>query len=230
MPSPARRGEVGRGQTTGRAGEFVWQKRVVCYGSILDLGYAYDAMARTEEDGETLVSKCGELISANWCQRHPDVLPVRRPGLHDQPYGRQREVGGMTLIMRRGVFITLWIVILAVSTACSLKHESLQFNYDNRTSSLLCSYGSPEAASSARCLADIDPLAEKTWGRGCGDGPGAEKARITVIITVKEGGRQIYNRTAECRVWQESDRTFVIEQRGGDFVVTDPFTDAPPSP
>ena len=127
----------------------------------------------------------------------------------------------MTRIVRRGLFITFLIAILAVSTACWLKHESLQFNYDNRTGSLLCSYGSPADAASGRCLADIDPLAEKTWGRGCGDGPGAEKARITVIITVKEGGRQIYNRTAECRVWQDSDRTFVIEQRGGEFLVAD---------
>ncbi|MCH7999575.1 MAG: hypothetical protein IIA91_08870 [Chloroflexi bacterium] len=73
-------------------------------------------------------------------------------------------------------------------------------------------------------------MAEKTWGRGCGDGPGAEKARITVILTVKEGGRQIYNRTAECRVWQDSDRIFVIEREGDEFIVTDSLQYAKPSP
>ncbi len=137
---------------------------------------------------------------------------------------------GMTRIMRRGVFITLWIVILATSTACWLKHESVQFTFDNRTGSLLCSYPSQPDASSARCLSEIDPLAETTLGRGCGDGPGAEKAPIPVILTVKQGGRQIYNRTVECRVWQDSDRTFVIEQRGDELVVMDPLTDATPSP
>ena len=136
----------------------------------------------------------------------------------------------MTRIMCRGVFITLWIMILAVSTACWLKSEDVQFTYDNRTGSLLCSYGSPESASSGRCLTDIDALAKTTWGRGCGDGPGAENAQITVILTVKQGGRQIYNRTAECRVWQDSDRTFVIEQEGGALVVTDSLPDTTPSP
>ena len=123
--------------------------------------------------------------------------------------------------MMGSVFIALLIAIFAVSTACWLKHESVQFTFDNRTGSLLCSYPSQPDASSARCLSEIDPLAETTLGRGCGDGPGAEKARIPVILTVKQGGRQIYNRTAECRVWQDSDRTFVIEQRGDEFVVTD---------
>ena len=136
----------------------------------------------------------------------------------------------MTRIMRRGVFITLWIVILAVSTACWLNNEDVLFTFDNRTDSLLCYAPSPEGASDPRCLQEVKPRAETAWRPGCGSGPGVKKNPITVVLTVKQGGRHIYNRTAECRVWQDSDRTFVIEERGGDFVVTDPFTDAPPSP
>ncbi len=136
----------------------------------------------------------------------------------------------MTRIMRRGVFITLWIVILAVSTACGLNHENVKFTFDNRTDSLLCYEPSPEDASDRRCLQEVEPLAETVWRPGCGHGGDADKIPIAVVLTVKQGGRQIYNRTAECRVWQDSDRTFVIEQRGADFVVTDPFTDAPPTP
>ena len=127
----------------------------------------------------------------------------------------------MTCIMRRGLFITLCIVIFVASTACFLKNVDVQFTFDNRTGSLLCSYRSPGLASSGRCLNDIDTLAETAWIVGCGDGPGVEKNPITVVLTVKQGGRQIYNRTAECRVWQDSDRIFVIEQRGDEFVVTD---------
>jgi len=136
----------------------------------------------------------------------------------------------MTRILRRGVFITLCIVIFVASTACFLKNVDVQFTFDNRTGSLLCYYSSPEVASTGRCLNEVDTLAETTYIDGCGDGSGVEKNPISVILTVKQGGRQIYNRTAECRVWQDSDRTFVIEQRGADFVVTDPFTGAPPSP
>ncbi len=138
--------------------------------------------------------------------------------------------GGMTRTMRRGVFITLLIVIFAVATACWLKHENVKLTFDNRTGSLLCLYLSPADASSGRCLDEIDPLAEMTWGVGCGDGPGAEKAPITVLLTVKQGGRQIYNRTAECRVWQDSDRTFIIEQEGDELVVTDSLPATTPSP
>jgi hypothetical protein len=131
----------------------------------------------------------------------------------------------MTRIMRRGAFITLWIVILAASTACWLKSEDVHFTFDNRTDSLLCYYLSPEAASAARCQQEVGPQAETAWTPGCGSGPGVEKNPITVVLTVKQGGRQIYNRTAECRVWQDSDRTFVIEQRGDELVVTDSLPD-----
>ena len=135
----------------------------------------------------------------------------------------------MASILRRGVFITLWIVILAVSTACWLNNEDVHFALDNRTDSLLCYYLSPEAASAARCQQEVGQQAETAWTPGCGSGPGVKKNPITVVLTIKQGGRQIYNRTAECGAWQDSDRTFVIEQRGDDFVVSDPFTNSLPS-
>lgn len=122
------------------------------------------------------------------------------------------------------------IIIFAALTACWLKSEDVRFTFDNRTDSLLCYYLSPEAASSARRLQEVKPLAETAWTPGCGSGPGVEKNPITVVLTVKQGGRQIYNRTAECRVWQNSDRTFVIEQEGDEFIVTDSLQDASPSP
>jgi hypothetical protein len=127
----------------------------------------------------------------------------------------------MTRILRRGLFITLCIVIFVASTACWFKNVDVQFTFDNRTGSLLCFYPSPADASPGRCSSEIDTMAETIRTVGCGDGPGVEKNPITVVLTVKQGGRQIYNRTAECRVWQDSDRTFVIEQRGGEFFVAD---------
>ncbi len=148
--------------------------------------------------------------------------------------GAAQAVSSTQSVIRRtswyGVFIALIVGVVAVSTACWLNSEDVLFTFDNRTDSPLCYDLSPEDASGGRCSQEVKPLAETAWHPGCGSGPGVKKNPITVVLTIKQGGRQIYNRTAECRVWQDSDRTFVIEQRGGDFVVTDPFTDAPPTP
>ena len=136
----------------------------------------------------------------------------------------------MTRILRRGVFITLCIVIFVASTACFLKNVDVQFTFDNRTGSLLCFYPSSADASLGRCRSEFDTMAETIRTVGCGDGSGVEKNPISVILTVKQGGRQIYNRTAECRVWQDSDRIFVIEREGDEFIVTDSLQYAKPSP
>ena len=121
-------------------------------------------------------------------------------------------------------------MILAVSTACGLNHEKVKFTFDNRTDSPLCYEPSPEDASDGRCLQEVKPLAETVWRPGCGYGEDADKIPVTVVLTVREGGHQIYNRTAECRLWQDSDRTFVIEQRGDEFIVTDSLPDGSPTP
>lgn len=128
--------------------------------------------------------------------------------------------------MKRVVFVALLvgIVAVAVSTGCSwFKHEEVQFTFENRTGSALCLYGSQNDASSGECLDDVQPRDDdRPLIYGCGDGPGVENNPITVVITVRETGREIYDRTALCRVWQDSERTFIIEQRGDEFVVTEP--------
>ena len=133
--------------------------------------------------------------------------------------------------MRRyAVLMALLVGVVAVSTACWLNREEVKFTFDNRTDSPLCYEPSPEDASDGRCLQEVRPLAETTWRPGCGYGEDADQIPVTVVLTVKEGGRQIYQRTQECRVWQASDGTFVIEQQGDEFVVTDSLSDAIPSP
>ena len=115
-------------------------------------------------------------------------------------------------------------------SACWFISEDVEFSLDNRTDSVLCAYPTREDASAGRCNNEVEPESNKAWLVGCGDGPGADTVPVTVVLTVKEGQRQIYNRTEECRTWQESDGTFVIEQRGDELVVTDPLSDATPSP
>ena len=128
------------------------------------------------------------------------------------------------------VFTALLVGTVAISAACWFKQEEVEFSFDNRTEFLLCYYPSPEDAVAAPCLQELKAQATTVWVPGCGSGPGVERNRITVILTVKEDGRQIYNRIEECRGWQDSDGTFVIEQQGDDFVVTDSLSDAIPSP
>jgi hypothetical protein len=127
----------------------------------------------------------------------------------------------------------LWIVPLIstilVSSGCGPNHEEVRLTFDNHTDSPLCFYRYPEDIAGG-CRQEVEPLTNTAWRPGCGYGEEADRAPLTVLLTVREGGRQIYNRTAECRVWQNSDRKFVIERRGDEFVVTDSLPDAKSSP
>jgi hypothetical protein len=128
----------------------------------------------------------------------------------------------------RLVGLALVVGIAAVCAACSsLNHESVQFRVDNRTESVVCLYPSVPDAAGGRCLMEVKPGTDAGWGLGCAYGKNADEAPVTVAITVKEGGRPIYDRTAECLVWQRSERRFIIEQRGDEFVVTDPLPKEP---
>jgi hypothetical protein len=137
----------------------------------------------------------------------------------------------------RAILLTLLIGIAAVSAACWPdwllgRHDEVEFTFDNRTDSLLCVYPYPDDASAGRCLAEVRPRAETGWTPGCAYGTRGEVDRspVTVVLTLKEGGRQIYQRTASCRTWNETDRKFVIEQRGDEFSITDPLQDATSGP
>ena len=44
---------------------------------------------------------------------------------------------------------------------------------------------------------------------------------MTVILTVKESGQRIYERSRPCQEWRDSERAFIVEQEGDEFVVTD---------
>jgi hypothetical protein len=132
---------------------------------------------------------------------------------------------------QRVALMALLVSAALLSPACWVfQEETFDLTFDNRSDSVLCYYPYPEVASAARCSAEVKPLAETTWLAECGDGPGARGNRITVILTVKEGGRQIYQRTEECRTWQASHGTFVIEQQGDAFIVTDRLGDTTRSP
>jgi hypothetical protein len=122
------------------------------------------------------------------------------------------------------------LVGIAVFFVSCFTEERVHFSFDNQTDSVLCLYPYPEDAAAGRCLNEVKPHTTVEGSTGCGEYSGAERNLIPVIVTVKEGGRQIYQRTEECRTWQASSGKFVIDQRGKDFVVTDPLTDTAPGP
>lgn len=127
------------------------------------------------------------------------------------------------------------VAILTFVSGCgsySFYSTEVAFSLDNRTDAVLCYFPSRQDAASARCLQQLDAGAEKQWLPGCGRGTKDEVAAnpISVVITTKDGGRQIYSRTATCGEWKDTDRTFVIEQEGDVIMVTDGFGDVTRSP
>ena len=129
----------------------------------------------------------------------------------------------------RAILVALISGAAVLSAACGFFGDEVEFTFDNRTDSAICYYPSDPDALAATCLQEAKPQSTTVWIPGCGDGPGAVGNSITVVLTVKEGARQIYTRTEECGTWNDTDRTFVIEKRGDDFLVIDPFVDATPS-
>ena len=97
---------------------------------------------------------------------------------------------------------------------------SIKFRFDNRTSATLCFFQSEQSEALGGCEAKVGELKVTRWEPEC-----APDQPETVILTVGDSGERIYSRTATCREWNETDRTFVIEQRDGEFVVTEPVPD-----
>jgi hypothetical protein len=117
------------------------------------------------------------------------------------------------------------LTVLVASAVVSCGPPSVSFTFVNRTSSALCEYPSPEDAQLARCRTELRAGKETGGGRDCDND---DSRPIRVIITVKQEGRRIYDETAACSEWADTDRTFVIEQIAGEFVVTDSLPHATP--
>lgn len=136
--------------------------------------------------------------------------------------GNGRRVPTMGLSMR---ICLLLFAMLPVVSACG--PESVLLTFDNRTTEPLCDYAYPEQIASASCLAEIAAQTQTKWGRDCD----ADATRpIRVIISIKRSRRAIYDRTASCGEWHKSKGRFVIEQVGGDFVVTASLPNPTPRP
>jgi len=131
------------------------------------------------------------------------------------------------LIRALGVFATIVALTPAEMSCSELREENVDFTFSNRTStSSFCVFVSYDEPNTGICP-DSDALNAESEGSlrwECGDGPGVEELPFTVAITAQETGVVIYERTAKCRVWQDSSREFTIDEVDDDFVVLDPLS------
>lgn len=116
--------------------------------------------------------------------------------------------------------VILAAVVTLAFVGCFLGTD-LDLVFDNRTDSLLCFYLSPESAIRGSHCDEVKPNQESVWAPGCGDGWGADRNPITVVLTDGQGGPLIYEETALCREWKEAGERITIQQSGDAFVVTD---------
>ena len=126
-------------------------------------------------------------------------------------------------VTRADKWSLLAVSFLALALACYVvpSQPTVEFSFENRTETLLCEYPSTEDAAGGRCLAEVPPGAVTKWEQGCGYGDRPQQAPITVVLTVRESAERIYARTATCEAWLATDREFVIEQDGDEFLVVD---------
>jgi len=127
---------------------------------------------------------------------------------------------------RRCVKPIIEIVILgALLVACNaFPPAPIKLTFVNETDSLLC-YGSSSADAASGCQ-EVKARRTTVWRPGCGT---TGKLPMSVVLTLGQGGAEVYNRTATCNEW-DSGGKFVIEQAGDDFVVTDSLPGSVPGP
>jgi hypothetical protein len=113
--------------------------------------------------------------------------------------------------------------LLVVTIGCGRFNPfpaDIVFKYDNRTEATLCSESSASAAEDGRCLAELKQHSTTTWRRGCSS---RGKESIVEIITVRDTGQWIYEGTASCKGWKDTNQRFVIARTPQEFVVIDPL-------
>ncbi len=117
----------------------------------------------------------------------------------------------------RSVFIALLLGSTIIFAACLIEKD-VKLTFLNSSDSLLCfNLSSVDAATGDTC-SEIKPRGTSVWRPGCSP---AGSEPLTVVLTVGPGGREVYNRTATCNEWEDAMATYIIEQRGGELVVTD---------
>ena len=128
--------------------------------------------------------------------------------------------------MSRLGLLWLLLVLATLLTACDL---GISIRFVNKTDSDLCffesTFESPrESDLDPELCNKIQPQDERSYSVIC-----ESDWLMWVLLTDGVGGRQIYGRSATCGDWEDSGATVTVEQRDGEFVVTDSLPDASPT-
>ena len=117
----------------------------------------------------------------------------------------------------RSVLGALLVISVIVFAAC-LQEPTVKLTFANESDSRLCYYPSPADAASDDFCAEVKARGKTVWRPECG---AAGKQPMTVVLTLSQGGREVYNQTATCDEWRDSGGRILIEQHGNELVVTD---------
>ena len=127
----------------------------------------------------------------------------------------------------RSVLVASLLGSTIVFSACWVNENEVKLTFVNESDVGLCFNLSSSSAATGDFCGEVKPRGTTAWIPGCS--PSGDQL-ITVVLTVGQGGREIYNRTATCNEWEDALATFIIKQRGDELVVTDSLPDATPSP
>ena len=119
------------------------------------------------------------------------------------------------IVVMRGILVTLLFGSAIVLSACD---PAASITFDNRTEHRLCRYESkkadPPQADPEHCDA-VEPNERIT-----SSGPVCRGDDLVwILITVGQGGDDIYTKQAMCEEWEGA--TVTIQRRDDEFVVTD---------
>ena len=132
-----------------------------------------------------------------------------------------------TNIMMRPVLVASLLGAIIVFAACWLNDNDVKLTFVNSSDSLLCFESSSASAARGNICEEVKPRGTTVWRPGCS--PSGDQL-VPVVLTVGQGGREIYNRTATCNEWEDALATFIIKQSGDELVVSDSLPDGSPSP
>jgi len=131
-----------------------------------------------------------------------------------------RARGGVTPL----ILCALLVISIIAFVAC-FPAPPVKLTFVNQSDSLLCFDLSSAGAARDDICDKVKPHARTVWRPECGQ---AGKQPLTVVLTLGQGGTEVYNRTATCDEWKDSGGKFMIEQRGDGVIVTDSLPNASP--
>src|SRR3990172_6101301 len=113
--------------------------------------------------------------------------------------------------MRPILIALLFGSAIVFAAACLIDGHTGKMTFINESDSLLCFDLSSAGAARGDICDEVKPHGTTVWRPECGQ---AGKQPLTIVLTVGQGGPEVYNRTATCDEWEASGAKFNIEQRG----------------